>query len=244
LAQVGARDLTGGVIGNLIISLWVAGEWDEAVALFTEYQAEIALAGPYDEVAPHTVINLIHHARGEPVIAMTEFTPEGDPLSEFWVAIARSLEAVSRGDELEASRVLCAGMGIAFAAALMDDDVMIGWPLAIEQALVVGELAEAERMLTLVADSPPGLVHPLAHAHLLRARALVNRSKGADGAGIDADLALAIDELRTFGTPFYLAKALLERGAPEQIEEARAIFEQLNATPWLEKAQAALLVGS
>ena len=244
MAQVGARDLAGGVIGNLASALWVAGEWDEAEALYAEHQAELAIAGPYDETAPRTVVNLIRHARGGRIDPIVEFVPENDPLSELWVGIARSLEAISAGDGFEASRLLTAATDVAYVAAQIDDDFTIGWPMAVEQALVVGEIAEAERMLAMVGDAPPGLINPLAHAHLLRLRALVNRAKGAQAALVDADLEPAIEELRDFGAPFYLAKALLERGSRESLDEACDIFTGLGATPWVEQARTAILVDS
>jgi len=241
--QVGARDLTGGVVGNLIIALWLAGEWDEAEGLYTEHEAEIALTGLYDVVPPHAVINLIRRERGQPIVVMAEFAPENDPLTEFWVGVERGLEATSAGDDATASRLLSKGIDLALAAALIDDDLMIGWPLAVELALATGDLEEADRLVAMVADFPPGLIHPLAHVHLLRARAMVNRAREADSALVDEDLSAAIDALRAFGTPFYLATALLERGSNEDVEEAHAIFERLGATPWMERAQAAL-VGS
>jgi hypothetical protein len=114
--------------------------------------------------------------------------------------------------------------------------------VAIEQALAVGRVSEAERLLAMVGNAQPGLVTPLLQAHLPRLRALVNRAKGTDGALVDADLTAAIEALRAFGLPFYLAEALLERGSREDLDEANEIFTRLNATPWVEKVRAVVLV--
>ncbi|MDX6562883.1 MAG: hypothetical protein QOD65_2697, partial [Gaiellales bacterium] len=226
---------TGGVIGNLMGTLLIAGEWDEAEALYAEYQAELESAGPYDVSPPQTVINLIRDARGGPLEPVVDYTPEGDPVSELWMAIAHTL--VPGTDAVETSRLLTAATEGVNAAIQIDDDFTIGWPIALERALAVGVIEDAERLLALVGDAPPGLVNPLAHAHHLRLRALVNRAKGAEASEVAADLEAAVGEFRAFGVPFYLAKALLELGAPESLEEARDIFSRLGATPWLAKAQ-------
>jgi hypothetical protein len=171
-----------------------------------------------------------------------EYTPENDTISELWVGIAHALETDT--DAVEASRLLIAATDGVYITALIDDDFTIGWPLAVEQALAVGEIAEAERLLAMVGGAPPGLVNPLAHAHLLRLRALINRAKGADPSEVSTDLEAAIAEMRDFGVPFYLAKALLEHGSRESLEQAREIFARLGATPWVERADSSALVDS
>ena len=80
------------------------------------------------------------------------------------------------------------------------------------------------------------------HAHLLRLRALIERANAGESKNIGADLSSAIDEFRIFGTPFYLAKTLLERGTREDVDEAHAIFTRLDAKPWLEKIDGAALI--
>jgi hypothetical protein len=132
----------------------------------------------------------------------------------------------------------------------LDDDFAILWPLAVEGSLAVERLTEAERLLHLVADAPAGLVTPLAHAHLVRLRALTGLARGADDTAIDADLEQATEEFRDFGARFYLARTLLERadraagvGEPEveaQLRaEAEAIFEDLRANRWLARSRRA-----
>ena len=43
---------------------------------------------------------------------------------------------------------------------------------------------------------------------------------------------------RELGMPFWLAVTLLEQGDPRGLEEAREIFQRLEATPWLERLEA------
>ena len=53
----------------------------------------------------------------------------------------------------------------------------------------------------------------------------------------------AADGFRTLGLPFWLAVTLLEHAEltadRASLDEARSIFEELKATPWLERAAAA-----
>jgi hypothetical protein len=44
---------------------------------------------------------------------------------------------------------------------------------------------------------------------------------------------------RELGMPFWVAVTLLEQGESAGLEEARVIFEALEATPWLERVAAA-----
>jgi len=126
----------------------------------------------------------------------------------------------------------------------IDDDFAIVWPIAVEKALAAGQTNEGERLLGYIVGAPAGLVTPLAHAHLLRLRALTAESRGDSADEIDRDLELAIQEFRELGARFYLARALLERArrmaqrgdseaAAPLIDEAEAIFTDLRASRWI-----------
>jgi hypothetical protein len=89
----------------------------------------------------------------------------------------------------------------------------------------------------------PGVRPPYLEAHALRFRARLR-----DAA--DEHFTAAAERFRALEIPFWLAVTLLEHGEwlvaqdrPEEAEplldEAREIFERLEATPWLERAVAA-----
>ena len=76
---------------------------------------------------------------------------------------------------------------------------------------------------------PPGLRSPYLEGQTERFRArLGERERFAAAAG----------RFRELGIPFWLAVTLLEQGETEGVEEARAIFEQLGAAPWLARIDA------
>ncbi len=116
-----------------------------------------------------------------------------------------------------------------------------------EAALALGDLATAETYLTRVEELGPGLRprYVTAHARRFRARLL---DAGVGEGSADEAYAAAEAEFRALTLPFWLAVTLLEhaeslsrRGVTDDARraEAAAIFEQLKATPWLERARAA-----
>jgi hypothetical protein len=130
----------------------------------------------------------------------------------------------------------------------IEDDFPLFWVPAIEFALAAGRLDDANRLLHQVADSPDGLTPPYLRAQLHRMTALVRLAEG-DDTSAEKDLALAIDGLRAYGAPFYIARAQLElaellqrqgRGAEAvaHSEAAHTAFDALGAKPWSERAAA------
>ena len=106
----------------------------------------------------------------------------------------------------------------------------------VEAALALGDLPKAEELLAQVESVPLGSRPPYLDAHAKRFRARM----GGDPTGFEA----AAAGFRELGIPFWLAVTLLEHaeltGSEASLAEAREIFEQLQATPWLERAAAAV----
>jgi hypothetical protein len=73
----------------------------------------------------------------------------------------------------------------------------------------------------------------------------MHRFRGRLG-GDPAELDAAAERFREIGVPFWLAVTLLEHGEltgdESSLGEAREIFEQLEARPWLERLDAARAV--
>jgi predicted ATPase/class 3 adenylate cyclase len=126
--------------------------------------------------------------------------------------------------------------------------VKLAVPLALEAALAVGNHARAEELLLRVESLPPGRLPLLLRAQALRFRA---RLAAADGVRSQAEAGFTAAEsaFREFGMPFWLAVTLTEHAewlegdvradeAEPLLAEARAIFERLEAKPWLERAAA------
>jgi hypothetical protein len=114
----------------------------------------------------------------------------------------------------------------------------------VEAALALGRLHDAEDLLAIVAAIPPGRQSPYldAQAHRLRAKAADLRG----GEDVEPGFKRAAGMLRELEMPFWMAVTLLEQAewlvrrdraedAKPLLDEAREIFERLEATPWIER---------
>jgi tetratricopeptide (TPR) repeat protein len=243
--QAGARDLIRNSSLNLALADWVSGDWDGVEALFSQYSDD--LASHHLELAMfRSLLVLIRTARGE-LIDIEFEVPVFDATDDIGLSISAWMEGLAAeadGDAAQGALLLARATDAAHRAFGIDDDFPVLWPLSVESVLATGDTREAARLLGLVADAPVGVVTPLAHAHLLRLRALVGRARDDDAVAVDADLEAAAQEFRDFGAPFYLARTLLERArhlqergdggdAAALLEEAEAIFVDLRANRWV-----------
>jgi len=114
---------------------------------------------------------------------------------------------------------------------------------AIEAALALADGKRADELLASVETGPPGLRPPFLEAQANRFRARLGGTDEAAVAGFEA----AAARFRELDIPFWLAVTQLEHaewltdaGKPGEAEplfaEARAVFERLEASPWLDRA--------
>jgi class 3 adenylate cyclase/predicted ATPase len=126
----------------------------------------------------------------------------------------------------------------------------IGFPAAIDAALALGRLADADGLLSLLAEPPAGQVPPYLRAQAARGHGLLARARG-DGPAAESQLRAAIDGFGSLGFPYWLATAqtdladLLVRDhrvdeATVLLDEARAVFGRLGAAPALRRLEAVL----
>ena len=160
----------------------------------------------------------------------------------------RSIHAAARSALLYAEssfdHALNAGLEAAEVASVVgagNQAVKQGLVWAVEAALVLGKREQANELLTMVEQLPPGLRPPFLEAHTHRFRARMD----SDEAGFKT----AAGSFREYGFPFWLAVTQLEHGewlvaqgrteeAESHLTEAREIFERLEARPWLERLDA------
>jgi tetratricopeptide (TPR) repeat protein len=114
----------------------------------------------------------------------------------------------------------------------------------IEAALAAGRLDDAEEMLTTVEELPPGRLPQYVEAHARRFRSRIAMIGHGAPPSIEQGLKNAAGMFREMAVPFWMAVTLLEhgewliqqdRGAESKpfLDEAREVFDHLEAAPWL-----------
>jgi class 3 adenylate cyclase/predicted ATPase len=128
--------------------------------------------------------------------------------------------------------------------------IRIGFPAAITAALSLGQLTDADELLTLLAERRPGQVPPYIRAQLSRGQGLLAAARG-DLAAAESHLGEAIEGFASLGFPYWRATAQTELGdllvsgaraaeASSSLNEACAVFSRVGAAPALHRVEALL----
>jgi DNA-binding CsgD family transcriptional regulator len=177
------------------------------------------------------------HRTGQPVLALLARWALGH------LELALGNAAAAR-HHLEPATALCRKLGV-------EEPAMLFWfPLEVEALITIGELDEAEALLDWVEERALRLDRAWALATGHRGRGLLAAARG-DLAGALAAFERALAEHERVPQRFELAGTLLalgqtqrrakqKRAARESLEAAAAIFEQLGARLWTERARAEL----
>jgi len=228
------------------------GRWDEIVAQASGDRAdfepsELSLVGSLAE---------IWTARGdadrvaalEPVGA--RFRASSDFQEHATGANLLAAVAESRGDREAALSHSMEALQFAWEMGPDGQDVKQAIVRALETAIALGDRETARSLLERLDGLRPGTLAPFLDAQRTRLQARLDAGDGGDGEQVDAGFKRAAGLFRELGTPFWLAVTLLEHAewlaaagrhaeAGPHLEEARAIFERLQARPWLDRTDAA-----
>jgi hypothetical protein len=234
--------LSGGSISGLVL----LGRWDQALAREAELEAA-GMSHPIENLLVHLVA--VECWRGNLEQGRARLERAGE------LEASESTEAVT-AYRLHEAQVLRIGgkphdaltvlepvlearseLGITFLT------VKLGFVEALEAAFAVGDAAKIDELLGIVEALRPGERPPLLDAHAYRFRARQT--------GEEAGLVTAAARFRELELKFWLALTQLEHAewligedrpveAEPLLAEARGIFDQLGARPYLEHADAAL----
>jgi class 3 adenylate cyclase/tetratricopeptide (TPR) repeat protein len=256
LQRLGDRPRAAGSRLSRIQGLLELGRWDEADAIFNEYVEADAdeLGSRLWPGAVAVIASWLWIFRGD-VAAARRLVEQSAPL----IAHAQ-LEMRSQHDAARAAVANAEGdheLALATAEptlrACIDESFPVGMRSAlieaVEAAFLLGQVSKAVELLQLVRDNFHLGRQPSVDAHILRWEArIAAERKDSDGAG--ARFAAAIDAFTRLQRPFWLAVTRCELGewlvaqgrdaeAKEQLTQARATFEQLRATPWVQRVRSA-----
>jgi class 3 adenylate cyclase/tetratricopeptide (TPR) repeat protein len=243
--RVGDRVWEGIFVGGPISGLALLGRWDEAlsrVAVFEDMGGQgidASLMSPVVEIFCERGDLPAARAWLEDNALLRTGDEDVQARSGYLVAEAQALRAEGRLREaLEAAEEALSvrsALGITFLT------VKLGLVEALEAAFALGETDKVRELLTLVEELRPGERPPLLEAHAHRFLGKL--------AGDEDELRAAAAAFRQLSLRFWLAVTLLEHGellaeqargdeAAPLLEEAREIFERLEARPWLERVDA------
>ena len=234
--------------------LYALGAWDNVLAMREELpqedwtQARLAYGAVLRSAVPICVHRgLLDDAR-RMVAAVTEFERSADVQERCYYGIATAHILLAEGEPAEALRIADSVFAERDAQGIAHDAVKESFALAVQAALELDRLDQAHDLLAIVERLPPGARPQFLNAQVARFRARFAARSGNAGeaerlfkgaAGLFQELAV----------PLYLAVTRLEhaewlvsqsRGEEAQplLDEAREIFERLEARPWLDRVAA------
>jgi class 3 adenylate cyclase/tetratricopeptide (TPR) repeat protein len=250
--RAGGRLQEWEVLGEMTYPLFMLGRWAESVAALEEIpEDQIRRAGLI--LGPLSSVLEIYIHRGDvaaaehlfDLFARLEHSSDVQELSCYASATAALRRAQGRHAEAVAAAEEALGRGRALNPTIQS--VKQALVEGVEAALALGDVATAECFLQPEEDVPVGRRSPYLEAQVRRFQARI------DGPGDEADenFRRAAATLRELGLTFWLGVALVEHsesllasGRDDEAEplrsEAREIFARLEATPWVERATAAL----
>ncbi|HET7045680.1 MAG TPA: adenylate/guanylate cyclase domain-containing protein [Gaiellaceae bacterium] len=248
--KAGDRVQEWGLLGELAWCLQRTGRWSEALDVLAEVPDE-QLA---DGVSGLATLGEIAVARGD--------LGEGERLLSLLSVLKDSADFQARAGYLSASSqvrrlagrfeeaLVAAEAAIAAgnALAITTSDTKVGFAEALESALALGRLEQVEQLLSRIDAIPPGRRPPFLVAQAARFRARLAAARGEEGS-VEQGFKTASAVFREHGLIFYVAVTGLEHcewligggragEAEPLLDEAREIFERLEARPWLERAAA------
>jgi class 3 adenylate cyclase/tetratricopeptide (TPR) repeat protein len=248
--RVGNRVWEHKLMADQINPLFYLGRWDEAVGRADEIRNAANLASMRAVAVEFMMLQPIFVGRGDleaarqnlQVLAEGEQSADLQVRATYDVALAQLL--IGEGSYAEALDV--AERGITDRnSSIRDPAVRDAVVVALDAAFRLGRMERVEELVDTLDRLRPGQVTPSIRAQTSRFRARLAAARG-ETEGVDSGYKGAAAAFRDGVIPFWLAVTLVEHGewlidqghAPEAeplLREARAIFEQLKAGPWLER---------
>jgi ATP/maltotriose-dependent transcriptional regulator MalT len=243
------------VLWNVTELEWLAGRWDRALELAstayeltaqTQHARGRAFVGR-GKALVEADLGLVDQARvsAEEALAFSEATAK-DHYTVLTLGVLGRLE-LELGN-LEAAGGYLRDLPARFLAGGMNDPTLIIWADTIETLVGLGELDQARSYLESYELNGERMESPHARAGAARCRGLLLAAEGDLGGAFEAfERSLAdadrfpLERGRTLlclGT--VRRRAQQKRAAREALEQATAVFDELGARLWAEKARAEL----
>jgi tetratricopeptide (TPR) repeat protein len=238
---------------NLLYALLYAGEWARA----EQVVADLLEGGGADRPQVEFVGSrqtMLAAWRGDAAaasagLAQLDAFRDSDVMDDICsLALAEALVASADGrlaDVVHHAGEILSRMRVQIA--VRNESVRAAWVEAMDALLRLGDIDGAVEMLGRITELPPGFVSPYLKAESARFAARIAAARGDDDHAA-AGFADAERQLEALGYSYWLARCRLDHAdwlAPHDPQtagvlaaQAAAVFEQLAATKWAERAHA------
>jgi class 3 adenylate cyclase/tetratricopeptide (TPR) repeat protein len=232
----------GHLLSNLSEALAHAGRWDEALEVENEMSISTRDANPFMQ-RPWIAIQRGHPDQARQLMQHPVLQQPRDVQDRAYGGALTA--ALLRAEGNPADALAHAEEGLAAALSIKANLTRASVEV-LESALSLGNLERVEQLLESMEVRRPGELRPSLRAQAARFRAKLAAARG-DVTSVEPGFKTATSIFREFGLVFWLGVSLLEHGewlveqgatadAEPLLAEAREIFEGLEATPWLERA--------
>jgi DNA-binding CsgD family transcriptional regulator len=245
------------ILWRLAIVEWIAGRWQQAldfaaagleVTEQTQDVHDLAFVGRVRAMV-ETDLGLADEARASAEEGLAAAQSVADEINVIWCLGALGRLELALGNLDAAGAYLRELPGRALARGL-NDPAAAFWADTIETLIALGELERVRAYLQVYEPGARSLYSPWAVSAAARCRGLLEASEG-DPAAAFTSFERALAELEGLPLPLERGRTLLclgtvrrqaqqKRLARKALEQALAIFEELGARLWAEKARAEL----
>jgi DNA-binding CsgD family transcriptional regulator len=235
-----------------------AGNWPLAARQAAEGYERAEQMGREQDMSAHLYaralvdahVGRVEEARGAAARGIALAERCGDEVFRLQHLAALGFLELSVGDAAAADGILRPLAARLAASGWREPSIYGELPNAIEALVELGELAEARRLLAELQDRVGRIESPWGEAGAGRCEGLILAAEGdLEGALAALERALAVHE--RLPQPFDLARTLLTLGATQRrarrrsaaratLERALAVFDELGAVLWAQKARAEL----
>ena len=209
--RTGNRYVLSTAACNLMQALLLTGGWDEVEQVYTS--ATDPDAESEDPLLTYGV-TLLRSFRGDKaglsavLPTMSRWQQTEDPQDAAEAATALAAAAAFDGDHVGALALAGQALGHKATLGARHDGIRWAWAIAADAALALHRMDEVAGLLGWLDELPLGHVPLVVRAERLRVRARFQAELGESGVG--AAYPLAVEALREVGSPYHLAKGLLD----------------------------------
>jgi class 3 adenylate cyclase/tetratricopeptide (TPR) repeat protein len=251
--RVGNRLWEGYFLGHGY-PLVVLGEWDRALEMSADIDEDAWTESRGAFIGYLMMASLIRINRGERdeagrlIRLFADMADSAEVQERMAYACCRAAVLLDAGEFREA--VVSAEIAIAARGSLgvASEGVKEAFVIAIEAAFGANDLEKVQDLLDIFGSLPPGERTQFLDAQWTRFRARLDVRNG-NTQDVEARFKGAVGSLHEISAIFHLATTLLDFGtwltaegrlqeSEPLLEEAREIFERLQATPWVERVDA------